>query len=179
MYSAVISEPAAKVKATDRFPGLDGLRALAMLSVFLFHAWLPVPRMIFTTWHPLPGVTWRGNSLVANLNTGVAIFFALSGFLIYRPFAAAHIEDRCRPDVVRYARRRALRIYPAYWLAFFVFLASGEFVHITTTQVAVNLGLVQSWFAFSERPSTATLLGGAVVVAAVAVQAGGSEAADA
>jgi drug/metabolite transporter (DMT)-like permease len=41
------------------------------------------------------------------------------------------------------------------------------------TLLEVVLGPLWVWFAFSERPSTATLLGGAVVVAAVAVQAGG------
>ena len=47
------------------------------------------------------------------------------------------------------------------------------------TLLEVVLGPLWVWFAFSERPSTATVLGGAVVVAAVAVQAGGGEAADA
>ena len=40
------------------------------------------------------------------------LFFAISGFLLYRPWVAAP-----RPAPRRYARRRALRILPAYWLA--------------------------------------------------------------
>src|SRR5439155_24326437 len=134
---------------TDRYPALDGFRALAMLSVFSFHALLSSSEFALDKWQLLPGVVWRGNAVVANLNVGVAMFFALSGFLIYRPFAAAHLNVRGTPNVRRYARRRALRIYPAYWLAFLVLLLAGDFVHITAAQVVVNLCLVQSWFHFS------------------------------
>ena len=139
----------AEAARSERFPALDGFRALAMLSVFFFHAWLPVSQMVFAKAHLFPGVIWRGNSVIVNFDTGVAMFFALSGFLIYRPFVAAHLEPRPEPKLVSYARRRALRIYPAYWLIFLVLLASGDFVHITPTQVVVNLALVQTWFNFS------------------------------
>jgi peptidoglycan/LPS O-acetylase OafA/YrhL len=133
----------------ERFPALDGFRALAMLSVFFFHAWLPVSQLVFAKVHVVPHVIWRGNSVIVNFNTGVAMFFALSGFLIYRPFVAAHLNARPDPSLMNYTRRRACRIYPAYWFAFLVLLASGEFAHITHTQVLVNLALVQTWFNFS------------------------------
>ena len=120
-----------------------------MLSVFAFHALLSSSEFALDQWRLLPGVVWRGNAVVANLDVGVAMFFALSGFLIYRPFAAAHLNERGTPNVRRYARRRALRIYPAYWLAFLVLLVTGEFVNITAAQVVVNLCLVQTWFHFS------------------------------
>lgn len=38
----------------------------------------------------------------------------LSGFLLYRPFAAALLRARPRPDLAAYLRNRALRILPAY-----------------------------------------------------------------
>ncbi len=136
-------------KGIARFPALDGFRALAMLSVFFFHAWLPVTQLIFDTFHIAPDVVWRADSVVPNLNIGVAMFFVLSGFLIYRPFAVAHLDTRPRPNLANYARRRGLRIYPAYWLVFFVLLASGAFVRITGAQIIVNLALIQSWFTFS------------------------------
>jgi peptidoglycan/LPS O-acetylase OafA/YrhL len=37
--------------------------------------------------------------------------------LLYRPYAAAHAAGRRRPSTRRYARRRILRIVPAYWTA--------------------------------------------------------------
>jgi len=47
---------------------------------------------------------------------GVPLFFILSGFLLYRPFAHAVIHEGPRPSMVRYARHRVLRIVPAYWI---------------------------------------------------------------
>jgi drug/metabolite transporter (DMT)-like permease len=46
------------------------------------------------------------------------------------------------------------------------------------TLLEVVLGPLWVWLALSERPSTATLIGGTVVIGAVVVQAGGGDAAD-
>jgi peptidoglycan/LPS O-acetylase OafA/YrhL len=53
---------------------------------------------------------------VAQLYVGVTIFFVLSGFLLYYPFASAHFGGQSAPSTATYLRRRALRIFPAYWL---------------------------------------------------------------
>jgi len=90
-----------------RFPLFDSLRALAALSVVLFHV------------GEIGGGN-RGGALWpvgASLSIGVPIFFAISGFLLYRPFANAALGGRRRPRVLSYARRRVLRIIPAYWVA--------------------------------------------------------------
>ncbi len=42
-------------------------------------------------------------------------FFLLSAFLLYRPFVAARVRSGDRPAFGGYARRRFLRIAPAYW----------------------------------------------------------------
>jgi peptidoglycan/LPS O-acetylase OafA/YrhL len=55
---------------------------------------------------------------------GVAIFFLLSGFLLYRPFLTARAGGR-PVSLVGYARRRVLRIIPAYWVALSVCLVFG------------------------------------------------------
>jgi peptidoglycan/LPS O-acetylase OafA/YrhL len=47
---------------------------------------------------------------------GVILFFTLSGFLLYRPFAAALLREQERPSFTKYLRNRALRILPAYWV---------------------------------------------------------------
>ena len=46
----------------------------------------------------------------------MAVFFVLSGFLLYRPFFNAELTDAPRPRIRDFARRRVLRIVPAYWL---------------------------------------------------------------
>jgi peptidoglycan/LPS O-acetylase OafA/YrhL len=55
----------------------------------------------------------------ARLDIGVAVFFLISGFLLYRPFVAAHLSERPGPAVSPYLKRRFLRIVPAYWVALF------------------------------------------------------------
>ncbi len=88
-----------------RFPLLDGMRAIAVLAVVAVHV----------------GVAGGiGGSiparLVLHLNIGVTIFFLISGFLLYRPFIAHRTGGARAPRATRYARRRLLRILPAYWL---------------------------------------------------------------
>lgn len=58
-------------------------------------------------------------------DVGVAVFFVLSGFVIYRPFAAAHLSGRSVPATVPFWWRRALRLLPAYWFALFGLWALG------------------------------------------------------
>ena len=50
-------------------------------------------------------------------NQALIFFFVISGFLLYRPYASALVSGRPRPNTRRYARRRVLRIVPAYWVA--------------------------------------------------------------
>ena len=90
-----------------RFPLFDSLRGLAALAIVLTHVGLG------------SGANYNAayGALLARLDIGVTLFFVLSGFLLYRPFVAARIEDRPALRLRDYARRRVLRIVPAYWLA--------------------------------------------------------------
>jgi peptidoglycan/LPS O-acetylase OafA/YrhL len=55
---------------------------------------------------------------VWHLNAGVALFFLLSGFLLYRPFVLARAQHRTVATRA-YITKRLTRILPAYWLALF------------------------------------------------------------
>jgi peptidoglycan/LPS O-acetylase OafA/YrhL len=57
-----------------------------------------------------------GNYL-ARLEIGVAVFFLISGFLLYRPFVDAALKGDDRPATWSFYKRRLLRIVPAYWVA--------------------------------------------------------------
>ena len=46
----------------------------------------------------------------------MTLFFTLSGFLLYRPFARSILQMRSLPSIGGYLRNRALRILPAYWV---------------------------------------------------------------
>jgi peptidoglycan/LPS O-acetylase OafA/YrhL len=103
-----VSRPA--VVRPRHFPCFDGLRAIAALLVVLVHT-------SFASGFTLRG---RDGIYTARLEIGVAVFFLISGFLLYRPFAASHIAGGPSPAVGKFWVRRFLRIIPAYWLAFFV-----------------------------------------------------------
>lgn len=82
---------------TQQLPGLDGLRALAILPVIWHHA---TPRL-------LPGLLGKGA-------VGVDLFFAISGFLI----TTLLLRERRKSGKVRlwaFYARRSLRIFPLYY----------------------------------------------------------------
>ncbi len=86
---------------------LDGLRALAALSIVAFHFYL-AERYEFTTW---------GKEYVNYfyfLASGVHLFFVLSGFLLFLPYARAILHGKPLPSAKSFYKRRALRILPAY-----------------------------------------------------------------
>ncbi len=102
--------------ARARFDGFDGLRAIAAILVVLHHASLPSARM--SVGHFAHQFT--------QLDIGVAIFFLISGFLLYRPFADRIMTGASEPSVRKYLLRRAARIFPAYWLALTVIIVVGK-----------------------------------------------------
>jgi peptidoglycan/LPS O-acetylase OafA/YrhL len=59
---------------SQRFPLFDSLRAIAAVSVLMLHAggFAPVPDVL--------------RPYVGRLDVAVAVFFLISGFLLYRPF---------------------------------------------------------------------------------------------
>ncbi|MFC7492478.1 MULTISPECIES: acyltransferase family protein [unclassified Knoellia] len=86
-------------------PALDGLRAVAASLVVLTHA------AFLTGFGATGGLLGR---LWSRGDFGVAIFFALSGFLLHRGLIAADAAGRL--DLFGYAVRRAARLLPAYWV---------------------------------------------------------------
>jgi peptidoglycan/LPS O-acetylase OafA/YrhL len=99
----------------SRWSQLDSLRALAALGVFAFHLAFVYGILLG---RELPVV---GSDLTPYVrqfgDAGVSVFFVLSAFLIYRPFAAARFESNRMPSIGLYSVRRVLRIFPAYWVA--------------------------------------------------------------
>ena len=109
-----------------RFPLFDSLRAIAALSVFLGHT--------VTGTYSLGGHPDLFVFAVQVANQGVAIFFLISGFLLYRPFLVARRGGRggWAPNLTDFARRRVLRIVPAYWVALTLFIVLGFVSGVTS-----------------------------------------------
>lgn len=85
---------------------LDGLRGLAALAVLLTHVG-------FQAGAYGDGLLGR---VLGRFDLGVALFFALSGYLLHLPFARAAREGRPAPDARAYLVRRAARVLPLYWV---------------------------------------------------------------
>jgi peptidoglycan/LPS O-acetylase OafA/YrhL len=97
---------------SGRLIGMNGLRGVAALCILTTHVWdYGTPnggpgRINVSFLHPAFAV----------LGLAVTLFFTLSGFLLYRRFAAGIIGGSGRPSVREYGRARILRIIPAYWV---------------------------------------------------------------
>ncbi len=104
---------------TAHLAGFDGLRALAAFLVLVHHASFPSARMY----------TGHFAHQFTQLDIGVAIFFLLSGFLLFRPFVERSLDDTPGPNWRAYAWRRAARIFPAYWLALGTMIVVGKLTH--------------------------------------------------
>jgi peptidoglycan/LPS O-acetylase OafA/YrhL len=108
---AVSSAPSPAVApppGSPRFALVDSLRAIAVLCVLTYHVTLTSGELN----RPVIGDLFPVLS-----SQGLTLFFAISGFLLYRPFVAARRGAARRPSLRRYGRRRVLRIVPAYWVA--------------------------------------------------------------
>ncbi len=91
------------MRAPEHLPRLDGLRALAVLAVILFHA----------EYFPAGWI-------------GVQVFFVLSGFLITRILVSAKTKAPAQPGefFCRFYWRRTLRIFPLYFVFLFILAAA-------------------------------------------------------
>jgi peptidoglycan/LPS O-acetylase OafA/YrhL len=107
-----------------RFPLFDSLRALAILTVLVYH----VAAVTGELNRPV-----IGDLIAVGGAKALDLLFLTSGFLLYRPFVRARAAGRPPPSPRRYLRRRLLRILPAYWFALTVLAiypgVSGVFSH--------------------------------------------------
>ncbi len=115
-----------------KLPGLDGLRGLACLLVFGVH-FGQITRLQ-GQWGPFDVARW-----LANGNTGVALFFALSGFLLGLPYWRAHAAGQPLPSAGRFWLRRAARVLPAYFACLAALVIVNR--HWRESDAALDIGL--------------------------------------
>jgi peptidoglycan/LPS O-acetylase OafA/YrhL len=115
--------------------GIEGMRAVAAGTIVLVHVWA----FSSPSGAVLGAADWRGDAL-STLSAGVTLFFTLSGFLLYRPFAASIARAVPHMPIRTYLANRFLRIAPAYWailLATALILGS---VYVRTGSGALEIG---------------------------------------
>lgn len=137
------------------FPTLDGIRALAMFSIFFLHV----------AGHS--GADGRSDwgRFFTRLDVGLSVFYLISGFLICRPFIRSALDragqDPSRrgadpisgPGLRTYAVRRIVRLMPVFWVALVPMFVLGMLVVRNSAGEYVQ-----------GRPSIAQLLGMATFV---------------
>lgn len=119
-------------------PGIDGLRALAVAMVVIFH--------IYGFGAGSPEVSLFGIfSLDSWLGTGylgVDLFFALSGYLLMIPWAKNHYAGLPPPQLRSYFLRRFYRIAPAYYVQLVILFLILAPIALTTWHVFSPLGII-------------------------------------
>lgn len=139
-------------------PALDGLRALAIGLVLMFHAWNQQPDF-------LAAGQWEERYPMYYTRTGVHLFFVLSGFLLFLPYARWLLDQAPAPSALKFLKRRALRVGPAYLVCLTLLTLSGPH-----TLAAAKDWLLHTTFLFNLRPASMFSIDGVFWTLAVEVQ---------
>ncbi len=151
--NAPAATDARHAKDGRRVASIDGLRGVAALSIFVFHGWL------YTM--PEPGAIGDPTIVeesVRELRLALVLFFVLSGFLLSRPWFAAQLDGRSRPDLRGYVRSRVARIAPAYYVALIGSIALLWSLDATPGVVLPPASELPLFFAFAQNTSTSSVM---------------------
>ena len=148
LISDIRQVESAGVSSGGFIDALTGLRGLAALWVMVFHLWLifdgaPPVFIKIAQWSidltPFFSCGW----------VGVNLFFGLSGFLLFLPFAQILLGLREKIYLGEYFKRRFLRLVPAYYLQiailFFLSLV-GMHSPVSTKILIAHLLMLQDFF---------------------------------
>jgi peptidoglycan/LPS O-acetylase OafA/YrhL len=116
--------------AESRLPALDGIRGVAVLMILVTHY---LQGMLHCAW------LYKLTRPLYFCQTGVDLFFVLSGFLI----TGILLNAKGTPHFLRnFYARRAVRILPLYYLAVFGCIAAGGF----ETHSRFQYGIAHCWW---------------------------------
>jgi peptidoglycan/LPS O-acetylase OafA/YrhL len=144
------AQPGAEVTQAGerRLVRIESIRALAAIGVVAAHIWGFSSQGDF--------FTGLGARVLAGIGFGAFFFFALSGCLLYMPFARRDFGDGSSVSLKRYGLNRAVRIFPLYYISVVVVLLA--------LYPGATIGLYGRFFLFLENfdPTTVGLYNGAL-----------------
>ncbi len=97
----------------SRLGVINGLRGLAIIAVLLHHLY---GQTADWGWRQVAGISLPLFSPASNAWQGVGLFFVLSGFVLFLPYAEGTRSIATFGDVLTFYKRRFLRLYPLYYL---------------------------------------------------------------
>jgi peptidoglycan/LPS O-acetylase OafA/YrhL len=111
-------------------PEIDGLRFVAILSVFVYHLAGDVLRHADPAYAAAVSHGDWFFQFTQKLDFGVPLFFVISGFILALPFAKHYVANQPRVPLSKYYLRRVTRLEPPYLLSllllFLLKVASGQ-----------------------------------------------------
>lgn len=123
-----------------RLDVLDGLRGIAILMVVWWHVWL------FSWLNPyfmLFGRQFNALIIPGTGLMGVELFFFISGFVLFYPYARHLFEDRPLQTIKQFAYRRFVKIVPSYVIALIIAaILLGEFTSVGQAIRQIGLHLL-------------------------------------
>jgi peptidoglycan/LPS O-acetylase OafA/YrhL len=115
------------------FPCFDGLRAIGVMSVLAAHVGFVTGVEAQKSW----------GDYLAHPDLAPALFFFISGFLLYRAYVAGNFAGRDPMAVGAFWWRRLLRVVPAYWIALTVLIVAFG-LHVSGLHdIVIYYGLLQ------------------------------------
>jgi peptidoglycan/LPS O-acetylase OafA/YrhL len=102
------------IKKTSTIAVLDGVRAYACFSVIAYHINHLTQGGNVWTYQGVGPIIYY---LALSGSSGVTLFFVLSGFLLFMPYAKSLLFDAEWPSARRYYVRRIFRIWPGYYIS--------------------------------------------------------------
>lgn len=103
----------------DKISVINGLRGFAILGVIYQHMFVGLTQPGYQS-ITINGFEFLPFSFFSNGWQGVNLFFVLSGFVLFLPYATGRRVLRSRTDFSAYYKRRAKRLLPLYYICVLV-----------------------------------------------------------
>ena len=131
---------------SDRLAVLDGLRGLAIVLVVVTHSFVTGFRPKTSIGH----VSFGLEPVVLAGSLGVELFFFISGFVLFLPYARAMFGERAVPTLAHFIDRRFIKIVPSYYVAVvataFLFFLPADVERRRVIEIARHLVFVHSFW---------------------------------
>lgn len=108
---------------------VDGYRFLAIFPVLLMHIFTALTRTLPNAKESVPQTI---KEIIGTGETGVLIFFVISGFILALPFAKFYLQEGKPISLQRYYMRRLTRLEPTYFITMIFFFVVHIVLHTDT-----------------------------------------------